>query len=179
LAYNNAARFLVAWNTAPTDQAKNNLKQEAVNRSPAHDVQFAAMLKINLQLQASVGQLTHQVRARWPRLTYLPGRLRLPMVLQTWIVSDLRRLPSIGTERRASMWIIGFQSSRIIFELLPARITSGWHPLIWRVGPVPCGQMSTRRTRGQMVGSSPLTLLHFSREMLEANYGLEDPDQKY
>jgi hypothetical protein len=55
LAYNNAAGFLAAWNAAPTDQAKDNLEQEAVNRSPAQDVQFVAMLKINLRLQATVG----------------------------------------------------------------------------------------------------------------------------
>jgi hypothetical protein len=61
LAYNNAAGFLAAWNTAPSDQAKNNLEQEAINRSPAQDVHFAAMMKINLRLQATVGQLTNRV----------------------------------------------------------------------------------------------------------------------
>jgi hypothetical protein len=64
----------------------------------------------------------------------------------------------------ASMWIIRSQSSRIIFEVLPTRITSGWHPLIWRVDPVPCGQMSTRRTRGQMGETSPLTLAVFQTD---------------
>jgi hypothetical protein len=61
LPYNNAAGFIAAWNTAPSDQARNNLEQEAVNRSPAQDVQFATMLKINLRLQATVGQLTNRV----------------------------------------------------------------------------------------------------------------------
>jgi hypothetical protein len=60
-AYNNAAQFLAAWNTAPTDQAKDNLEQKAISRSPAHDVQVAAMMKINLRLQATVGQLTNRV----------------------------------------------------------------------------------------------------------------------
>jgi hypothetical protein len=63
LAYNNAGQFLAVWNTAPTDQARDALEQEAINCSPAQDVQFAAMLKINLRLQASVGQLTNQVLA--------------------------------------------------------------------------------------------------------------------
>jgi hypothetical protein len=64
LAYNNAARFLAAWNAAPSDQAKDNLEQEAgISRSPAQDVQFAAMMKINLRLQATVGQLTNRVNA--------------------------------------------------------------------------------------------------------------------
>jgi hypothetical protein len=53
--------FLAAWNTAPSDQAKDNLEQEAINCSPAQDVQFAAMMKINLRLQATVGQLTNRV----------------------------------------------------------------------------------------------------------------------
>jgi hypothetical protein len=30
---------------------------------------------------------------------------------------------------------------------------------------VPCGQMSTRRTRGQMVGMSPLTLVSSSTDV--------------
>jgi hypothetical protein len=61
LAYNNAAGFLAAWNTAPLDQARDNLEQEAINCSPAQDVQFSATMKINLRLQATVGQLTNQV----------------------------------------------------------------------------------------------------------------------
>jgi hypothetical protein len=38
LAYHNVAQFLAPWNAAPSDQAKDNLEQEAVSRSPAHDV---------------------------------------------------------------------------------------------------------------------------------------------
>jgi hypothetical protein len=61
LAYHNAAQFLAAWNAAPSDQAKDNLEQEAISRSLAHDVQFAAMLKINLRMQALVVQLNTRV----------------------------------------------------------------------------------------------------------------------
>jgi hypothetical protein len=61
LAYNNAAQFLAAWNAASTDQAKNNLEQEAFTQSPAQNVQFAAMLKINLRMQALVVQLNTRV----------------------------------------------------------------------------------------------------------------------
>jgi hypothetical protein len=61
LAYNNVAQFLAAWNTAPTDQARDNLEQEAISRSPAQDVQVAAMMKINLQMQALVVQLNTRV----------------------------------------------------------------------------------------------------------------------
>jgi hypothetical protein len=61
LAYHNAAQFLAAWNAAPSDQAKNNLEQEAINWSQAQYVQFAAMLKINLQMQALVVRLNIKV----------------------------------------------------------------------------------------------------------------------
>jgi hypothetical protein len=61
LVYNNAAGFLAAWNANPSNQARDVLEQEAITRSPAQDVQFAAMLKINLRLQALVGRLTNQV----------------------------------------------------------------------------------------------------------------------
>jgi hypothetical protein len=39
------------------------LEQEAITRSPIQDVQFAAMVKIKLRLQATVGQLADQVQA--------------------------------------------------------------------------------------------------------------------
>jgi hypothetical protein len=39
------------------------LEREAITRSPIQDVQFAAMVKINLRLQATVGQLAGQVQA--------------------------------------------------------------------------------------------------------------------
>jgi hypothetical protein len=61
LAYHNAVQFLAAWNAAPSDQAKDNLEQEAISRSPAQDMHFAAMLKINLQMQALVVQLNTRV----------------------------------------------------------------------------------------------------------------------
>jgi hypothetical protein len=35
LACNNVGQFLAAWNTAPIDQARDALEQEAINRSPA------------------------------------------------------------------------------------------------------------------------------------------------
>jgi hypothetical protein len=64
LAYNNAAQFLAAWNTAPTDQAEDNLEQEAISRSPAQDVHVAAMMKINLRMQALVVQSNTRLKAK-------------------------------------------------------------------------------------------------------------------
>jgi hypothetical protein len=169
--------LLATWNPPPSDQDKDNLEQEAISRSPAQEVQIATMLKINrtqalvVQLNTRVNQAQGQVAAA---TTHLPGRLRQRhMVLRTWIVSGLRHRRSMGTRRRASMCIVGSQLVRIIFELLPTRITSSWHPLIKRVDPVPCGQMCMRRTRGQMVGMSPLTLVSsfVRRQRRSAEFG--------
>jgi hypothetical protein len=63
LAYATGAQFNALWDAAVTDQARAALEQEAITRSPLQDVQIAAMLKINLRLQAqvTVGQLAGQV----------------------------------------------------------------------------------------------------------------------
>jgi hypothetical protein len=43
------------------DLTKHNRNKEAISWSPAQDVQFAAMLKINLRMQALVVQLNAKV----------------------------------------------------------------------------------------------------------------------
>jgi hypothetical protein len=63
LAYNTAAQFLAMWNNCATNVARQNLEQQAITRSPVAEVQVAAMVKINLRLQATVGTLTGQVGA--------------------------------------------------------------------------------------------------------------------
>jgi hypothetical protein len=63
LAYASEAQFNAQWDACVTDQARATLEQEAITRSPIQDVQFAAMVKINLRLQATVGQLAGQVQA--------------------------------------------------------------------------------------------------------------------
>jgi hypothetical protein len=50
LAYACGAQFNAQWNACVTDQACAALEQEAITRSPIQDVQFAAMVKINLRL---------------------------------------------------------------------------------------------------------------------------------
>jgi hypothetical protein len=61
LAYQNAVKILAAWNTAPSDPAKDTLEQEAASWSQAYAVLFAAMSKINLQMHALVVQLNTRV----------------------------------------------------------------------------------------------------------------------
>jgi hypothetical protein len=63
LAYAFGAQFNAEWNACVTDQARAALEQEAITRSHIQDVQFAEMVRINLRLQATVGQLAGQVQA--------------------------------------------------------------------------------------------------------------------
>jgi hypothetical protein len=63
LAYASGAQFNAQWNACVTDQARAILEQEAITRSPIQEVQLTAMVKINLRLQATVGQLVGQVQA--------------------------------------------------------------------------------------------------------------------
>jgi hypothetical protein len=51
------------WNSCSIDVARQNLEQQAISRSPVAEVQIAAMVKINMRLQATVGALTGQVGA--------------------------------------------------------------------------------------------------------------------
>jgi hypothetical protein len=63
LAYASGAQFNAQWDACNTDQACDALEQEAISRRPLQDVQLAAMLKMNLRLQATVGQFAGQVQA--------------------------------------------------------------------------------------------------------------------
>jgi hypothetical protein len=63
LAYNTAAQFNQMWDNCATDLARQNLEQQALNRSQVVEVQFAAILKYNLRLQARIGTLAGQVGA--------------------------------------------------------------------------------------------------------------------
>jgi hypothetical protein len=63
LAYTSGAQFNAKWDACAMDQARAALEQEAISRSPIQDVHFAAMVKINLRLQATVGQLAGQLQA--------------------------------------------------------------------------------------------------------------------
>jgi hypothetical protein len=50
LAYASGAQFNAQWDACVTDQARAALEQEAITRSPIQNVQFAAMVRINVRL---------------------------------------------------------------------------------------------------------------------------------
>jgi hypothetical protein len=122
LAYQNAAQLLAAWNAAPSDEAKDNLEQEAVSQSPAQDVQFAAMLKINLRMQALVVQLNTKVNQAQGQVATANTLARQAQAAahSAANVDPFRPAApqSMGTKRRASMWV----RRRIPFRILVTRL---------------------------------------------------------
>lgn len=183
LAYNNAAQFLAAWNTAPTDQAKDNLEQEAVNRSPAQDVQFAAMLKINLRLQASVGQLTHQVLAAQGQVAAANVLARQAQVAAHGAANVDRFRPAAppkyGDKKKGEHvghWIPVIEDylrtapDADYIRLASSYLEGGPRALWTNV------YEAYKRANG---GAEPPNPRQYFRQTLEANYGLQDLDQKY
>jgi hypothetical protein len=80
------------------------------------------------------------------------------------------------------MWVIGSLSSKILFELLLTRITSGWHPLSFPLegGPRSLWTSVYEAYKKANRNAEPANPRQFFRETLEANYGLQDRlDQKY
>jgi hypothetical protein len=169
LAYASGAQFNTLWNAAVTDQARAALEQDAIIRSPIQDVQFAAMVKINLRLQGTVGQLAGQVAAATTaaqaarnvdrfRPTAPPkygnkkqsGHVRqwTPMIedyLRTALDADYIRLASSYLEGDPrSLWTTVYEAYRAAHG-----------------------------------GNEPPNPRRFFRETLEANYRLQDLDQKF
>jgi hypothetical protein len=70
LAYNTAAQFCQMWDNCATNVARQNLEQQALTRSQVGEVQFAAMLKYNVRLHATIGALTGQVGANQAAATH-------------------------------------------------------------------------------------------------------------
>jgi hypothetical protein len=183
LPYNNAAGFIAAWNTAPSDQARNNLEQEAVNRSPAQDVQFAAMLKINLRLQATVGQLTNRVAQAQGQVAAANVIARQAQAAAQGAANVDRFRPSAppkyGDKKKGEHvghWIpiiedyLRTAPDADYFRLASSYLEGGPRTLWTNV------YEAFKRANG---GSEPPTPHQFFRETLEAYYGLQDLDQKY
>jgi hypothetical protein len=169
LAYASGAQFNAQWNACVTDQAHAPLDQEAVSRSHIQDVQFVAMVKINLRLQATVGQLAGQVQAATVAAQAAENVDRFRPAappkyenkkqsghVRQWmpIIEDyLRTAPDADYIRLASSYLEGDPRSlwTSVYEAYKA-------------------------AHG---GAEPPNPRQFFRETLEANYGLQDLDQKF
>jgi hypothetical protein len=183
LAYNNAAQFLAAWNASPSDQARDNLEQEAINRSPAQDVQFAAMLKINLRLQAVVGQLTNQVNTAQGQVAAANVSARQAQAAAQGGANVDRFRPAAppkyGDKKKGEhvgQWL------RVIEDCLRTALDADY---IWLAssylegGPRSLWTKVYEAYKAANHGGEPSNPRQFFRETLEANYGLQDLDQKY
>jgi hypothetical protein len=183
LAYNNAAQFLAAWNTSPSDQARDNLEQEAINRSPAQDVQFAAMLKIDMRLQAVVGLLTNQVNAAQGQVAAANVIARQAQVADQGAANVDRFRPAAppkyGDKKKGEHvghWLPIIEdylrtAPEADYIRLASSYLEGGPRSLW----TNVYEAYTKANRG----AEPANPRQFFRETLEANYGLQDLDQKY
>jgi hypothetical protein len=169
LAYATGAQFNALWNAAVTDQARAALEQEAITRSLLQDVQFAAMVKINLRLQGTVGQLAGQVAAATaaaqaagnvdrfrPAAPPKYGNKKQSGHVRHWtpMIEDyLRTAPDADYIRLASSYLEG--------------------------GPRSLWTTVYEAYKAAHSGAEPPNPRQFFRETLEANYGLQDLDQKF
>jgi hypothetical protein len=183
LFYNNAAGFLAAWNNAPSDQARDNLEQEAINRSPAQDVQFAAMMKINLRLQATVGQLTTRVNQAQGHVAAANAIARHTQAVAHGAANVDRFKPSAPPKygdkkkgKHVGPWI------PIIEDYLRTAPVADYIRLASSYlegGPMSLWTNVYEAYKRAHGGNEPPNPRQFFRETLEANYGLQDLDQKY
>jgi hypothetical protein len=135
------------WDNSPTDQARENLEQQAIARSN-QEVQIAAMVKYNLRLQATIGNLAGQVgQAQAAAAAANAVAINAQAVAQakeTWILSVLRA--SLVQERKEGRGLgNGCLLSKIIFVSPQRQIVSDRRPPIWRVVLGPCGPVFMRR----------------------------------
>jgi hypothetical protein len=169
LAYATRAQFNAQWDACVTDQARAALEQEAIGRSPLQDVQFAAMVKIHLRLQVTVSQLAGQVQAATaaaqaagnvdcfrPAAPAKYGNKKQSVHERQWtpmIEVYLCIAPDADYIRLAFSYLEGGPRSlwTTVYEAYKA-------------------------AHGR---NEPPNLRQFFRETLEANYGLQDLDQKF
>jgi hypothetical protein len=182
LAYNNAGQFIAAWDNSPSHQARDNLEQEAITRSPAQDVQLAATVKINMRLQVTVGQLVNEVNVAQgaAAASNATARQAQAAAQAAGNVDRFRRLPSMETRRRASLWASGSQSDiedylRTAPDADYIQLTSSYlegGPRSLRTNVYEAHKRVNR-------GAEPANPRQFLRQTFEANYGHRDLDQKY
>jgi hypothetical protein len=166
LAYASGAQFNAQWDACVTDQTRAALEQEAISRSLIQDLQFAAMVKINLRLQTTVGQLAGQVQAvtaaaqaagNVDRFRYTCGasQVREQETERACEVVEayLRTAPDADHIRLASSYLEG--GPRFLWTIV---------------------YEAYKAAHG---GAEPPNPRQFFREPPEANYGLQDLDQKF
>jgi hypothetical protein len=183
LAYNTAAQFLGMWDNCATDVARQNLEQQAISRSPVVEVQLAAMVKMNLRLQATVGTLTGQVDAvQAAAAAANQAAVNAQAVATAAGNVDRFRLaapPRFGNKKKdaeVKQWIPIIEDSLCIapdadyIQLASSYLEGGPRSLWTSV------YESWKASNG---GAEPPNPRQFFWDTLKSNYGLQDLEQKY
>jgi hypothetical protein len=183
LAYKTAAQFLGMWNNCATDVARQNLEQQAITRSPVAEVQLAAMVKINLRLQTTVGALTGQVGAAQAAAAAANQAAVNAQAVATAAGNADRFRPAAplkyGNKKKdaeVKQWIL------IIEDYLRTAPDGDYIRLASSYlegGPRSLWTSVYEAYKPANGGAEPPQPRVFFRETLENNYGLQDLEQKY
>jgi hypothetical protein len=184
LAYNTAAQFLGMWNNCATDVARQSLEQQAINRSPVAEVEMAAMVKINLRLQATVGALTGQVGAAQAAAAAANQAAVNAQAVAT-AAGNVDRFgpaapPRYGNKKKdaeVKQWIPIIKDNylRTAPDADYIRLASSY----LEGGPRSLWNSVYEAYKAANGGAKPAQPRVFFRETLENNYGLQDLEQKY
>jgi hypothetical protein len=163
--------------------AKDNLEQEAISWSQAQDVQFAAMLKINLRMQALVVQLNTKVNQAQDQVA-AANTLARQAQTTAHNAANVDRFtpaapPKYGDKKKGEhvgQWIpvindyLQTAPDADYIRLAPFYLKGGPRALWTNV------YKAYKRANG---GAKPPNPRQFFRQTLEVNYALKDLDQKY
>jgi hypothetical protein len=171
------------WNNCATDVARQNLEQQVITRSPVAEVQVAAMVKINLRPQATVGTLTGQVGAALAAAAAAnQAAVDAQAVATAAGNADCFRPaapPKYGNKKKdadVKQWIL------IIEDYLRAAPDADYIRLASSYlegGPRSLWTSVYEAWKAANGGAEPPTPWQFFRETLENNYGLQDLEHKH
>jgi hypothetical protein len=171
------------WNSCTTDVARQNLEQQAITRSPVAEVQVAAMVKINLRLQATVGTLTGQVGAAQAAAAAANQAAANAQAVATAAGNADRFRPAApsknGNKKKntdVKHWI------PIIEAYLRTAPDADYIHLASSYlegGPRSLWTSVYEAWKAANGGAEPPTPRQFFRKTLENNYGLQDLEQKH
>jgi hypothetical protein len=171
------------WNNCATDVARQNLEQQAISRSPVAEVQIAAMVKINLPLQATVGALTGQVGAAQATAA-AANQAAANAQGTTTAAGNTDRFrpaapPKYGNKKKdadVNQWIPIIEDYlRTAPDADYIRLASSY----LEGGPRSLWTSVYEAYKAANGGAEPAQPRVFFRETLENNYGLQDLEQKY
>jgi hypothetical protein len=152
-----------------SDQARAALEPEAISRSLLQNVQFAAMVKSNLRLQATVGKMAGQVAAATAAAQAAGNVNRFRPAAP----------PKYGNKKQSGhvrQWTPMIEDYlRTALDADYIRLASSY----LKGGPRSLWASVYEAKKAAHGGNELPNPRQFSREKLKANYGLQDLNQKF